>query len=56
MIGAKNYFRYIWKKMKSKDIQKPVKSNWLRIMNDRAFHPTFSSLRPIKKDIPTDAA
>ena len=43
--------------MKNKDIQKAVKSNELDIMNDRALHLMFSSLRSIKKpNIPKDAA
>ncbi len=35
--------------MKSKDIQKAVKTNVLDIMNDRALHPIFPSRRPVKK-------
>jgi hypothetical protein len=43
--------------MKSKDIQKAVKTNGLDIMNERALHPIFSTLRPIKKqNRPKDAA
>ena len=43
--------------MKNKDTQKAVKNNGLDIMNGRALHLMFSSLRPIKKqNIPKDAA
>ncbi len=42
--------------MKNKDIEKAVKCKGLDIMNGRVLYLIFSSFRPIKKNIPNDAA
>jgi hypothetical protein len=47
MARPKNCFKYIWKKMKNKDIQKALKINGLDIMNGHALHLIHTRVRVI---------
>ena len=49
MNEPKNCFRYIWKKMRNKDIQKSGKTSWLATTNGHALSPIFYHFALLEK-------